>query len=65
MKIYTKLIFLILILTFTVECALFQKYYDEALTIAKSMTIEQKVGQCIQVDFGAFLNDTGFYPEIA
>lgn len=62
MKIYTKLIFLILILTFTVESALFQKYYDEALTIAKSMTIEQKVGQCIQVDFGAFLNDTGFYP---
>lgn len=34
--------------------AIYQKYYDEALRIAVAMTLDQKIGQCLQVDFGAF-----------
>lgn len=63
MRIYTPFILISLILI--ADSSVYQKYYDEALTIAKAMTIEEKVGQAIQVDFGAFQNDTGFYPEIA
>ena len=47
------------------NAGLFQKYYDEALTIAKAMTLDQKIGQTIQIDFGAIANSSGMFPEEA
>jgi beta-glucosidase len=35
---------------------IYQPYYDEAYSIAVAMTFDQKIGQCLQVDFGAFSN---------
>ena len=50
-RISFTLIALLLVLAHT---AIYQKYYDEALRIAVAMTLDQKIGQCLQVDFGAF-----------
>ena len=47
------------------DAGLFQKYYDEALAIAKAMTLDQKIGQTIQIDFGAIANSSGMFPEEA
>jgi beta-glucosidase len=47
------LLFLIAILGMT-HSAIYQKYYDEAYRIAVAMTLDQKIGQTMQVDFGAF-----------
>ena len=42
-----------LVLLFTVQAAVYDKYYAEALKIAKAMNLEQKIGQTIQADFYA------------
>jgi len=38
------------------NCAVFQKYYQEAYNIAAVMTDDQKIGQTIQVDLYALTN---------
>jgi hypothetical protein len=35
------------------NCSVYQKYYDEAYRIASAMTVEQKIGQTVQLDFYA------------
>ena len=40
-----------------VQTAVYQQRYQEALAIAKAMTLDQKIGQVLQVDFGAFSSD--------
>jgi len=37
-----------------VQSSIYQKYYDEALRIAVAMSLDQKIGQTLQVDFTAF-----------
>ncbi len=32
-----------------VQCSIYQKYYDEAYSIAVAMTLDQKIGQTIQL----------------
>lgn len=45
--------FTIIFLYFLVQVhsGVFLKYYPEAMTIAQSMTLDQKIGQTIQLDF--------------
>ena len=38
---------------------IYQKYYDEAYRIAVAMSLEQKIGQTLQVDFSAFNTKSG------
>jgi len=45
------LLFALLTLTFA---GIYQPYYQQAYQIAVAMTLDQKIGQCLQVDFGAF-----------
>ncbi len=46
------LIFLILLsLSLYVHAGTFKEYYQEAETIVKSMTLDEKIGQTIQLDF--------------
>ena len=47
------------LLVLCVRTAIFEKYYDEAYTIAASMSVDQKIGQTIQVDFYAMANKNG------
>lgn len=37
-------------------CGIYQKYYEEAYKIAVGMTLDQKIGQCLQVDFYGITN---------
>ena len=51
----TALLFLtLLVLTLS---GVYQQRYNEALSIAKAMTLDQKIGQAMQVDFEAFKHD--------
>jgi hypothetical protein len=36
---------------YQVHSGIFNKYYPEAMAIAQSMTLDQKIGQTIQLDF--------------
>lgn len=56
MKISILITALLLVLANT---AVFEKYYDEAYTIAASMSLDQKIGQTIQVDFYAMATKNG------
>ena len=47
------------LLIFSVQSAFFDKYYDEAYAVAASMTLDQKIGQTIQVDFYAMVGKNG------
>lgn len=47
----TILTFIVLSLTLCAQSKVFEEYYDEAYTIVKSMTLDQKIGQTIQLDF--------------
>lgn len=47
------------ILLLCVQTAVFDRYYDEAYTIAASMSLDQKIGQTIQVDFYAMVGKNG------
>lgn len=38
---------------------IYQKYYDEAYRIAVAMSLDQKIGQTIQVDFSALNTKKG------
>jgi hypothetical protein len=44
----------VLCLMLVAQCSIYQKYYDEAYRIAAAMSLDQKIGQILQVDFGAF-----------
>ena len=57
MKIHS--ISLCLLLLVVCQSSVFQKYYDEAYRIAVAMTLDQKIGQTLQVDFGAFTSKKG------
>ena len=39
--------------------SIYQKYYDEAYRIAVAMSLDQKIGQTIQVDFSALNTKKG------
>lgn len=55
-----KISLLILILfVFYVDASIYQKYYQEAYTIAASMNLEQKIGQTIQLDFYGLTGKNG------
>ena len=56
MKISILITALLLVLA---NAAVFEKYYDEAYTIAASMSLDQKIGQTIQVDFYAMATKNG------
>ena len=49
----------IALLIIFVKAAVFDKHYDEAYNIAESMTLDQKIGQTIQVDFYAMHGKNG------
>jgi len=52
-------ILLVLMLVLVTHQARYQKYYDEAYRIAVAMSQDQKIGQCLQVDFNAFNTKKG------
>ena len=52
-------VFIILLLALYVNSAVFEKYYQEAYTIAASMNVDQKIGQTIQLDFYGLTGKTG------
>lgn len=55
-----KILFVIfLLLAIDINAASFSKHYDEAYTIAASMTLDQKIGQTVQVDFYGITSKTG------
>mgnify|MGYP002345191529 FL=1 len=44
---------LVALLVLAVHCTIYDKLYDEAFKITQAMTIDQKIGQTLQVDFQA------------
>ena len=48
-----------------VQCSIYQKYYDEAYSIAVAMTLDQKIGQTIQLQFAAVTGKNGTDPTVA
>ena len=48
-----------LLLVIYINAAGFSKHYEEAYTIAASMTLDQKIGQTVQVDFYGITSKTG------
>jgi beta-glucosidase len=50
---------ILLLLTVHLTSAVYEKNYDEAYTIAVSMSLDQKIGQTIQVDFYGITSKTG------
>lgn len=49
----------LLLLTVYLTSAVYDKHYSEAYTIAASMSLDQKIGQTIQVDFYGITSKTG------
>lgn len=49
----------LLLLVISINSGNFDKYYDEAYTIAASMSLDQKIGQTIQVDFYGITSKNG------
>jgi hypothetical protein len=47
-------LFVLLCLLLVAQCSIYQKYYDEAYRIAVAMSLDQKIGQILQVEFEAF-----------
>ena len=52
-------ILIALLLVSYVSSTVFEKYYQEAYTIAASMNLQQKIGQTIQVSFDALTGKNG------
>jgi hypothetical protein len=58
--------YLSLVLLITVaHCGIYQKYYDEAYSIAAAMTLDQKIGHTVQLDFYSVTGKNGTDPTIA
>jgi cytochrome c oxidase assembly factor CtaG len=51
------LIIALLLAAVSAQSSIYDQYYQEALKIAQSMTIDQKIGQTIQADFQAITKD--------
>lgn len=65
MRLLHSLLVLLSLISFC-SCGIYQKYYEEAYKIAVGMTLEQKIGQCLQVDFYGINNKkTGTDPAEA
>lgn len=47
------------------QCSIYHKYYDEAYSIAAAMTLDQKIGQTVQLDLYALTNKNGTEPSLA
>lgn len=54
----SKILIVLALLIFTHQ-SIYQKYYDEAYSIAVAMSLDQKIGQTLQVDFTAFNTKSG------
>lgn len=54
-----------LMLLVCLYAGMYDKFYDEAYTIAASMSLDQKIGQTIQVDFYALTSKAGTSPSDA
>lgn len=52
-------ILVVLALLLLTQQSIYQKYYDEAYRIAVAMSLDQKIGQTIQVDFSALNTKKG------
>lgn len=50
---------LLFALVLLAEAGIYQDRYAEAYRIAVAMTLDQKIGQTLQVDFGAFSTKKG------
>lgn len=53
-----RIILTILLITLTSQ-SVYQKYYEEGYKIAVAMSLDQKIGQTLQVDFGALNTKKG------
>jgi beta-glucosidase len=54
-----KISIICLLLLALVNASIYDKYYQEAYTIAVSMSLDQKIGQTIQLDFYGLANKNG------
>ena len=64
-SLFMKQVCLIFILILSIQCSIYQKYYDEGYSIAASMTLEEKIGQTVQLDFYALSTKNGTDPSLA
>jgi hypothetical protein len=55
----SKILFGLVLLAVISQQSIYQKYYDEAYRVAVAMSLDQKIGQCLQVDFSAFNEKKG------
>lgn len=58
-------IFVITLLIFSSYCGMYDKYYAEAYSIAAAMTLDQKIGQTVQLEFYAITGKNGTDPALA
>jgi len=56
---FNKILFGVVLLIVVTQQSIYQKYYDEAYRVAVAMSLDQKIGQCLQVDFNAFNDKKG------
>lgn len=54
-----------IILISATQASIYQKYYDEAYSIAAAMTIDQKIGHTVQLDLYALADKNGTDPALA
>jgi hypothetical protein len=52
-------VFTLVILLAIVDCSIYQKYYEEAYRIAAVMTLDEKIGQTVQLDFYGITDKNG------
>lgn len=55
----------LLLLFGLVQATIYQKYYDEAYSIAAAMTVDQKIGQTVQLDLYSVVDKNGTDPTLA
>jgi hypothetical protein len=55
----TQMAVLLLMLLAIGNCTIYDKLYNEAYKITQAMTIDQKIGQTLQVDFSALTGKSG------
>jgi beta-glucosidase len=59
MMIQAKILAIFLLLLVVTHQSVYQKYYDEGYRIAVAMSLDQKIGQTMQVNFNAFNTKKG------
>lgn len=60
-----RTILLLALLLAITHAGIYQERYNEAYRIAVAMTLEQKIGQTLQVDFGALTSKKGTDEQLA